>query len=209
MNEDLKTFVKEALSQGQPRKTIKGVLAEAGWKEDEVSAALSNYADVEFSVPVPQRKPYLSAKEAFIYLVLFVCLYISAFFFGSMMFEFIEGWFPDVLETWRQSSTETIRMSISSLIIAFPLYLWLTSVMAKAIKRDPDKRSSKIRKWLTYVTLFVAAIFIIVDLITLVFNLLGGDMTIQFLLKILTVLLIAGLIFGYYLWDLKKDEKEV
>ena len=209
MNEDLKMFVKESLAQGQPRQGIKDVLAKAGWKEDEVGAALSNYADVKFPVPVPQRRPYLSAKEAFIYLVLFVCLYISAFFFGSLMFEFIEYWLPDALETWRGFSNDVVRRSVSSLVIAFPLYLWLTSVMTKAIKTDPDKRTSKVRKWLTYITLFVAAIFNIVDLITLDYNLLGGDMTAQFLLKILTVLLIAGLIFGYYLWDLKKEEKEV
>ena len=208
MNEDLKMFVKEALAKSQSRQNIEGALADAGWQPDEISVALSNYADVDFPVPVPKRRPYLSAKEAFIYMVLFVCLYISAFAFGTMMFEFIEGWFPDALETWQQNSSESIRMSISSLIVAFPLYLWLTSLMVKAIKHNPDKRSSKIRKWLTYITLFVAASFIIGDLITLVYNLLGGEATVQFLFKVLTVLLIAGLIFGYYLWDLKKEEKE-
>lgn len=207
MNDDLKSFVKEAIAAGQSRQAIRQALSQANWPEEEVTAALAAYAEVDFPVPVPRRRPYLSAREAFIYLLLFVCLYISAFSFGSLMFEFIEGWFPDALKSWQDYSVESVRMSSASLIVAFPLFLWLTRLTVKAIKSDPDKRSSKIRKWLTYITLFVAASFIIGDLITLFFNLFGGELTVRFLLKVLTVLVIAGLIFGYYLWDLKKEEK--
>ena len=80
--------------------------------------------------------------------------------------------------------------------------------MTKDMQRNAEKKSSKIRKWLTYITLFITAGVIIGDLITLIFNLLGGELTLRFILKVLTVLLIAGIIFGYYLWDLKKEEKE-
>jgi hypothetical protein len=88
------------------------------------------------------------------------------------------------------------------------VFYWLSSMMSSAIARDPEKRSSKIRKWLTYLTLFVTAGVIIGDLIALIFNLLGGEITTRFALKSLVILGIAGLIFGYYLWDLKKEEKQ-
>jgi uncharacterized membrane protein len=77
------------------------------------------------------------------------------------------------------------------------------------MKKDADKRASKIRKWLTYLTLFIAAGIIIGDLIALVFNLLAGDLTLRFLLKVLVVGGISGTIFGYYLSELRKDEKTV
>ncbi len=208
MTSDLHAFVKESLAAKIPREKIRAVLRDAKWQDDEINAALELYADVDFPVPVPKRKPYLSAREAFIYLVLFLCLYISAFSFGSLLFDFVNRWVPDALHP---SSTDlsSIRMAVASLIVAFPLYLWLSTVMAKAIRRDPDKKGSKIRKWLTYITLFVAAGVIIGDLITLLYNLLGGELTLRFTLKVLAVLLIAGLTFGYYLWDLRKEEKEV
>ena len=57
-------------------------------------------------------------------------------------------------------------------------------------------------------TLFVAAVVLIVDMITLVNNVLGGELTLRFLLKVLVAALIAGSIFGYYLWDLRKEEQE-
>jgi hypothetical protein len=64
-----------------------------------------------------------------------------------------------------------------------------------------------VRRWLTYLTLFVAAVVLIVDLITLVDNVLGGEVTVRFVLKVLVAGLIAGTIFGYYLWDLRRDER--
>lgn len=207
MQNELNAFVKEALAKGLSRDEISGALNKAGWTKEETDAALGMYADVAFPVPVPRRKPYLSAREAFIYLLLFVCLYISAYNFGALLFNFINTWFPDVTQYDYYNYTG-MRMSIASLIVAFPLYLWLSSLTQKAIAKDREKRSSKIRKWLTYVTLFIAASVIIGDTIALLFKLLGGELTTRFFLKVLVILFIAGMIFGYYLWDLRKDEKE-
>lgn len=204
---DIHSFVKEALARKIPRAEIKSALLKAKWQEDEVSAALDYFADVDFPIPVPRRKPYLSAREAFIYLVLFLCLYISAFSFGKLLFDFINRWVPDALQQFGYTDVSGLRMAVSALIVAFPLYAWLTSLMSKDIHLNPEKKSSKIRKWLTYITLFITAGVIIGDLITLLFNLLGGELTLRFILKVLTVLLIAGIIFGYYLWDLRKEEK--
>ena len=75
-------------------------------------------------------------------------------------------------------------------------------------KRDPSKRASKVRKWMTYMTLFIAASVTIGALITLVYNFLAGELTLRFLLKILTVSIISIALFGYYLWDLRQDELE-
>ncbi|MEK7073510.1 MAG: DUF5671 domain-containing protein [Patescibacteria group bacterium] len=210
MPNELQSFVHDALVKGATREQIRETLGKAGWNTDEVKNALNAYADVAFPVPVPRRKPYLSAREAFLYLVLFLTLYISSFSFGTLLFQFINRWMPDPLlgSYVYDSSLSAIRWSTASLIIAFPVFLWLSAFLNKAIVKDPEKRGSKVRKWLTYLTLFVAAGIIIGDLITLVFNVLGGELTLRFVLKVLVVGGIAGTIFGFYLWDLRKDEKE-
>ena len=46
------------------------------------------------------------------------------------------------------------------------------------------------------------------DMITLVNGLLAGEFTLRFLLKVVVAAVIAGGIFGYYLWDLRREEKE-
>ncbi|TAK05655.1 hypothetical protein EPO33_00715 [Patescibacteria group bacterium] len=210
MPNELQSFVRDALLKGATREQIRDTLGKAGWNADEVKNALSAYADVTFPVPVPRRKPYLSAREAFLYLVLFLTLYISSFSFGTLLFQFINRWLPDPLvgDYVYDNSLQAIRWSTASLIIAFPVFLWLSRMLNRAIAKDPEKRGSKVRKWLTYLTLFVAAGIIIGDLITLVFNVLGGELTLRFVLKVLVVGGIAGTIFGYYLWDLRQEEKE-
>jgi hypothetical protein len=95
VNADLTQFVRDALARGVPRDTIRAKLAEARWRPEEIDAALASWADTEFPIPVPQRRAYLSAREAFLYLVLFVTLYTSAFNVGAMLFQFIERWLPD------------------------------------------------------------------------------------------------------------------
>jgi len=208
-DEDLNGFVREALLRGVPRAQIESVLAGAGWREDQVRRALGQWADVAFPVPVPRPRPYLSAREAFLYLVLFTALYISAFNLGGLLFTFIERALPDAAnrlgdESFRQG----IRWAVANLLVAFPLFVWLTTFMQRAITRDPLRRASRIRKWLTYLTLFLGASVLIGDLIALVNGVLSGELTLRFLLKVVVVAAIAGSIFGYYLNDLRKDESE-
>lgn len=203
-SEDLDRFVREALVRDVPRDRIESVLVEAGWPQEKVDRALGQFAEVNFPVPVPRPQPYLSAREAFLYLLLFTTLFISAFNFGSILFELIENAFPDPSDSgpW----PDQLRWSVSFVVVAFPVFLFLTVRLEREMRQDPVKRGSKVRKWLTYLTLFVAAGFLIGDLVALIFHFLQGELTIRFLLKVLVVSGIAGTVFGYYLYDLRKEE---
>ncbi len=209
IHEELQGFVKKALAHGTPRHAIKDALLEAGWREDQVDSALSAYAVSEFPIPVPVPRPYLSARDAFIYLVLFTTLYLTTFNLGRLIFQFINIGLPDPAAMYDvvDSARQAMRFSIASLVIAFPIFLYLSMLIGRSIKRDPSKRASKIRKWLTYMTLFVAAAVIIGDLTALVYSFLGGELSLRFALKVGTVAAIACGIFGYYLWDLRQEEK--
>jgi hypothetical protein len=202
--------VREALGRGVPRGDIQAALARAGWDAAQVSAALASFADEPFGIPVPKPRVSLSARDAFLYLVLFSTLYMSAVNFGSLVFDLINRAFPDVVMDGydaARASGDGMRWAIAALIVAFPVFVYMSRVTARDVARDPRKRESAVRRWLTYLTLFIAAGFLIGDVIALVYNALGGDLTIRFFLKVLTVGLIAGLIFGYYLRDLRAEEQ--
>lgn len=208
MSDELSRFVREALGRGLPKSEVRAKLLEAQWPRDEVQSALDAYADIEFPVPVPRPQPYLSAREAFLYLVLFSTLYMSAIGLGSLLFEFVNEVLPDPATYASVASEWRVRWSTSVLLIAFPIFLWLSRSIHLATRRDPQKRSSRVRKWLTYLTLFIAASVLMGDLISLVFSFLGGELTIRFVLKVLIVGAIAGTVFGFYLWDLRQDDVE-
>ncbi|MBI2644183.1 MAG: hypothetical protein HYW95_01585 [Candidatus Wildermuthbacteria bacterium] len=208
MTNELYIFVKESLEKGAGRREIEEALIRAGWQKEEVKQALSSFAELNFPVPVPKPKPYLQAREAFLYLVSFITLYITAFSFGALVFAFIDRAFPDPLAVGGRFYSSGLRAAISAIIVAFPIYLALIWQLTKSEARDPERKKSRIAKWLTYLTLVIGAGIIIGDLITLLTNLLGGELTPRFTLKALTVLVITGSIFGYYLWKLRQAEKE-
>ena len=209
IDDELNGFVRDALSRGTPRTAVADVLARAGWEGHQVKGALAGFAEVDFPIPVPRPRAYLSPREAFMYLVLFCTLYVSAFNLGSLIFELINRAFPDPadarLQVW---STLRVRWAIASLIVSFPVFLFVSRLTRRDVSRDPRKRASRVRRWLTYLTMFVAAGVLIGDVTCLVYYLLGGELTIRFVLKAATIFGIAGAAFGYYLTDLRADEKE-
>ena len=204
--QELELFVREALARGCTREDVERAMLAAAWTQEQARSALGAYAAIDFPVPVPRPRPYLSAREAFLYLVLFSTLYLSAYNFGSLLFDFINRAFPD--PAVREFGEDRMRWSVASLIIAFPVFLLVSRHIGRELIRNPVKRLSTIRRWLTYLTLFIAAGFLIGDLITLVYNLLGGELTARFVLKVIAVAVIAGTVFGCYLWDLRREERE-
>lgn len=207
---DLEIFVREALLRGQPRPSIEAALAQAGWPQDQVRDALDAYADVAFPVPVPRPRPYLSAREAFLYLVLFATLYVSAYHLGSLLFDLINRALPDPADRQYEFMRlgSSMRWSVASLLVAFPVFLFVARMLARELARNPVKRLSAVRRWLTYMTLFLAAGIVIGDLIAAVYNVLGGELTLRFALKVLVVGAIAGTVFAWYLHDLRREERE-
>lgn len=209
INEELSRFLREGLERGLPREQLEEVLLETGWPPDQVRGALGAYADVAFPVPVPRPKPYLSAREAFVYLILFSTLYVSAFSLGNLLFELINRAFPDpTAEPARalEASREAIRWAISLLVVTFPVFAFVSWRTDRSVRADPTRRLSEVRRWLTYLTLFVAAGFLIGDVTSVVYNLLGGEITTRFVLKVLTVGIIAGAVFAYLFRDRRAEE---
>lgn len=209
MASDLELFVREALMKGASKERIAATLGEAGWSSEQVSRALLAYADTAFVVPVPRPRATLSAREAFFYLVLFAALYTAAWSLGSLLFDMLNRALPDAADSTYMARRidESMRWSTASVIIALPLYLWIARLLAREVTRDPVARLSPVRRWLTYLTLFLASTALVCDTITLVYHLLGGEITLRFLLKVIVVAAIAGAIFGYYLSDLRRGEK--
>ncbi len=144
-------------------------------------------------------------KDVFLHLFNIVTFYLTVIGFITLYIQYINAAFPDALNYYIESISGSVRIASSILFVSVPTYLLSSWLLAKDIREVPEKREFKLRKWLLYFTLFVSAITIIIDLITFIYNFLSGELTIQFFLKILVVLVVAGVVFGYYIWELKRD----
>src|SRR3989344_2392032 len=147
-------------------------------------------------------------RDVFLHLLAIVTLYASAISFLVLIFDYIDAFTPDPLVDQGYYNLsgiyQSIRWSLASLIVVFPVYILSARFLNKTYLTDPSRSNLRIRKWLLYFTLFVAALIIIGDLVTLIYRFLGGELTIRFLLKMVTVLFVAGAVFGYYLAELKR-----
>lgn len=204
----LQDFVEASLRAGATKEDINAALKTSGWSADQIRDSLDSFADVAFVVPIPKPKAQLSARDAFRYLIVFSMLYVSGFYLGDLLFQFVNLVFPDDLNEYRIDSVErSIRWATSALLVSFPLFLFLSYRIASEIAADPSTRNSAVRRWLTYLTLAIAASIIVGDLIVVLYSFLSGELSVRFLLKTLIVLCIAGAIFGYYLWSNKADDR--
>jgi len=208
--EELVGFVREALARGRSRGEVAEALEQAGWSREQVHRALDAFAPIDFPVPVPRPRPSLSARQAFVYLLLFSTLYFGAYHLGSLVFQFVDWARPDpATPVTAEFVRNSIRFSISALVVTMPLFLYMSMLTNRELAADPNQRTSPVRRWLTYLTLFVAACVLIGDVTTLVYSLLGGELTTRFVLKVITVAVIAGTGFWYYLSALGRDERRI
>ncbi|MFH0776409.1 MAG: DUF5671 domain-containing protein [Patescibacteria group bacterium] len=145
------------------------------------------------------------AKHAFFYLVAFFALGFAATAIGQVIFQLINRAIVETTPSYSGDYTQDVlRFAVSSLIIAGPIYYLATRKINSELGKkalDPD---SAIRKWLTYVAIFIAAAIAIGDLIFSLNSFLGGELTLKFALKAVTILAIAGGFGSYYLLDLKR-----
>ena len=155
------------------------------------------------------QKPRLksSPKDVFMHLLAIGVLYVSVVTFITLLHQYINFIFPDLLNYYYYTSVlNTILWSTSALIVVFPTYMFLSWLINKDIARESEKKELRIRRWLIYFTLFIAAITVIIDMVSLIYNFLSGELTIRFLLKVLVILLAAVAVFGFYIWDLRRKD---
>ncbi|GMU74383.1 MAG: hypothetical protein AMXMBFR44_5800 [Candidatus Campbellbacteria bacterium] len=152
------------------------------------------------------EKPKMTPKDFFLYLGVAVSLYASAGALLALLFSIINIALPDPLNpyyaaTWASSG---MRFAISTLLVAFPVYLAISWLIRKDIAGNVAKYQLSVRKWFIYFTLFIAGAAIAGDLIALVNTYLNGEISARFIWKMFAVFGVAGVIFAYYFYDIKR-----
>ena len=148
-----------------------------------------------------------NAKFAFWYMLSLVALIFMALSTGMILFQVINKAVADVLVGYEGYSDSIMKFAISAIVIATPLYYWMLSLIKSAFKKGELKADSGIRRWLTYFILFVSAVVAIGWLIGTINSWLNGQLSLKFILKTISILVITGLIFSYYFYDIKQGLK--
>lgn len=148
-------------------------------------------------------------KEAFLQVLSMTTLYLSVVNVLQIIWQALNKWLPDALEMqygYSSFSNGVIQFAIASFIVGFPIFLLTTISLKKMYAMSRESASSKLRKYLTYITLFVGSLILIGDVIAIVTTYLQGELTVRFLLKALSILLVVGGAWLYYYIEIRKVE---
>lgn len=146
-----------------------------------------------------------SPRDFFLHVAAIATLYTSSYALLQLTFQLVDYLFPDELAYYVDPYAGAIRWSIALLVIIFPVYILCVWFLNLEMVKNPEKRDVGIRKWLLYLTLFISGAVIVGDLVALINTFLGGEITARFILKVAAVLIVAALIFGYYIFDLRSS----
>ena len=145
----------------------------------------------------------ITAKDFFLHIAVIALLYVGAIALLNILFRVINVAFPKI-DQYGYYGPTSISLPVATLIVVFPLFLFLANVLRKGYAAEPEKKDYPVRKWLIYITLFVAGAVLAGDLVTVIYYFLDGqELATGFILKIISVFVVTGSIFGYYLDDLK------
>jgi hypothetical protein len=126
----------------------------------------------------------------------------------KLVFSTLDRVLPDVLTASYQYgypsySYEDMRSALAVLIIVFPVFLILSRAWLRMMRGELSHWDGIIRKWMLYLVLFLASMTAIVDLVTLVRYFVSGEITVRFILKVLAVLIVAGMVGWYYIREIR------
>ena len=204
MDNRLIEFIAHARAKGMDHATVRVLLLSAGWKEKDVAQAL---AAEGLDIPVPEPLRGGGAREVFLYLLTFTALYILAVSLVLLYFEYLNRLFPDPAQNRpyyaEKFSLATIRWSLATVLVTAPLFLGLSRHLVNEIRTKPERARSPVRRWLTYLTLFVTSVTGLFNLITLVDYFLEGELSTRFVLKVVVLFVITGSAFAYYFLSLR------
>lgn len=145
----------------------------------------------------------INAKDVFINLGAIVALYTLVVSLIILLFTVINNSFPQVGYNYMDSGS--ISWPVATLIIFFPIFIMLMWLLEKEYAIAPYKQSTGIHKWLSYLTLFIFGLVIAGNLITVLYYFIDGrEISAAFLMKVLVLLVIAGLLFSYYFADVRE-----
>lgn len=145
-----------------------------------------------------------TARDFFLNLGAIVALYTTVFNLINLLFTVINQAYPQITRGYYYGGSQSISFPVATLIIFFPIFVFLMWVLEKGFLVMPEKKNLAVHKWLTYITLFIAGIALAGDLVTVLYYFIDGqELTTGFLLKILVVFVVASGIFLYYISDIR------
>ncbi len=201
--DELNDFIHAGLAAGRSRDDLAASLAQAGWSTRETTRALEAWLPPTAPglPPIPRPRAYVSAREGLVYGLLFLLLGAICWHVTMLGFHVIETLLPGLDRPYPPPAS-SMRWSMATLIPSVPLFLLINRRVMRDTAQDSGRRRSLVRKWFAAMTLLLASLTLLGDLVAVIYSLLNGDLTLRFAAKAGLIAVVAVLVFTYYRGEL-------
>jgi hypothetical protein len=220
ITEELVSYIKQARASKIPDETISSNLLSSGWNKADVELTMQQ----ENLVPIPRPPSSSNPKaegvqgssmwDAFEHILMFLSLYILVTSIALTLYFYVDKWIPGTSQTSYGYDLATssyglplLRGYLASLIVSYPFFAFLFLRVTKRTQKHPEMRHLKVRRQLIYFTLIVTFLIVMINVISIIYGFLNGNVTVNFILHFIITIGISGIIFGYYLNQVKEDRK--
>lgn len=156
------------------------------------------------NIEIMQRRSGTTPKDLFLNLGAIVAMYTAVVSLLKLLFSVINSAYPQINAGYYYGGSQSISWPVSILIIFFPIFVFLMRVLEKGYVTEPEKKNIGIRKWLTYITLFIAGLTLAGDFVTILYFFIDGqELTTGFIMKVVAVFVITFGVFYYYISDIR------
>ncbi len=227
---ELQAYILKAREVKISDEEIKKTLLAAGWDETEVQKAL---VDNQPAIPVPvpptsasqtpkttQQQTSYSMWDAFEHILLFISLFVFTVALGQSIHTYLDAKFIPLVVTdyYRDYGLAVgaamysvnmylLRWYIAALLVSYPFFSFLFLNITKRTKENPKLRQLTARKVLIYATLVLTFLLLFVNVLKIVVQFLGGNITVNLLAHFLVTVTISGIIAVYYVLQVREDRK--
>lgn len=146
-----------------------------------------------------------NAKYAFYYLLSLVALIFTAVSVGMIAFGIINQTVIDALNLG-SSVGNNLKFAISALLIATPIFFVMQNLINKGLRSGELTKESGVRRWLTYFILLVSSVTILGVFIGIINSFLAGELTLSFIFKAISMIIISAVVFSFYLYDIRRAD---
>jgi vacuolar-type H+-ATPase subunit I/STV1 len=104
-------------------------------------------------------------------------------------------------------ATGMLSGAVAAIIVSYPIFAWLAVYLKKQRDTKIFVRNLRSRKILIYITLVGTFLIMIGHVIATIYNFLSGSGTGNTIGHLLITLIVAGVIFWYFISEVKNDSK--
>ncbi len=216
MEGSVEAYIKSARAKGVDDQEITQELSKAGCTHDAIQEALfrGNANNLPPPPPPASTNHIETMWDSFENILMFISLYVLSTSLTLLLHIFVDKWLPNVSDTSRSYyrygsdfSSIQIRIYSAALLVSFPLFAFFFSDVTHRTLKFPYMKLLRSRRILTYITLTITFLVVLSNIIGLIYGLLGGNVSLNFLIKFFITIIIYGVIFAYFLIQVRGDKK--